>query len=355
MFRRDPRKPTFEECLITGREQYKRRNGESMNSVNQTATKPVKIVVVGSINMDLVVRMLRLPRPGETVTGNSFETIPGGKGANQAVAAARLGALVSMIGRVGDDTFGATLRQNLVAVGVDTQFVVESRGSSSGVALIGVEQSGANAITVVPAANGLLSVSDVMSSRLVIAAADALIVQLETPIETVAAAIRLAQMNRVLTVLDPAPAPQDRLPHELLGVDVLSPNQTEAEALTGIAVSDWPSAEAAARALQRQGAHDVVIKMGSLGALICSRDGAIRQVATISVNVIDTTAAGDAFTAAMTVARCEGQTLPDAVRFACHAGTVACMKFGAQPAMPTREELRQWIQSHQDLPIKTGR
>lgn len=304
-----------------------------------TRIDPPLIVVVGSINMDLVARMARLPLPGETVTGDSFQTIPGGKGANQAVAAARLGATVKMIGRIGDDAFGTTLRANLVADGIDTRHVFVTPGCSSGVALIGVETAGANAITVIPAANGRLSVKDIETCQSIIANATALIVQLETPQATVAAAIRIANEHGVLTVLDPAPAPDGRLSPQLMSVDILSPNQSEARTLTGIVVRDWESAEAAARELQRQGAKDVVLKMGHLGALIRSRDGQIHRVIARKTDVVDTTAAGDAFTAAMTVRRCQGRSLVEAAQYGSLAGTFACTRFGAQPAMPTCEEL----------------
>ncbi len=299
--------------------------------------------------MDLVARMERLPKPGETVSGEFFQTISGGKGANQAVAAARLGARVSMIGRVGDDTFGVTLRKNLNSAGVDTNHVLDTPGVSSGVALIGVEQSGANAITVVPAANGRLTADDVRSFQDMIATASALIVQLETPIETVAAAIQIAQKNGVLTVLDPAPAPNEPLPRELMNVDIISPNQSEAEALTGVAVVDWESAKLAAQAIRKQGANAVVLKMGALGALVHAQDDSIHQFAACKVlegEIVDTTAAGDAFTAALTVALCEGQSLKDAAQFGSLAGTFACTRFGAQPAMPTRDELKVWAEAH---------
>ena len=305
------------------------------------STPTPTIVVVGSINMDLVARMAKLPRPGETVTGESFQTIPGGKGANQAVAAARLGARVVMIGRLGDDSLGETLRQGLMNDGIETSHVLRTIGCSSGVALIGVDATGANAITVIPAANGQLSVSDVESCEQTIAAADALIVQLETPIITVLAAVRIAKRHGVLTVLDPAPVPNGVLPSELTSVDILSPNQTEAEALTGIVVSDWLSAESAARDLQRQGAHNVVLKMGSLGALILSRAGLVQRIEATEAEIVDTTAAGDAFTAALAVALCEGRTLADSTQFGCLAGTLACTRFGAQPAMPTRDEMNR--------------
>ena len=316
-----------------------------MSNENSITGLPPRIVIVGSINMDLVARMDRLPKPGETVTGESFQTVSGGKGANQAVAASRLGARVTMIGRVGDDSFGVTLRKNLNSAGVETDHVLETSGVSSGVALIGVEQSGANAITVVPAANGRLTADDVRLCQDMIATASALIVQLETPMETVAAAILIAKKCRVLTVLDPAPAPKGPLPRELMTVDILSPNQSEAEALTGIPVVDWESAKLAAQAMRDLGANSVVLKMGVLGALVYAQDGSIHQIAAFIADVVDTTAAGDAFTAALTVALCEGQSLENAAHFGSLAGTFACTRFGAQPAMPTRDELMVWAES----------
>ena len=305
--------------------------------------QPPLIVVVGSINMDLVASMERLPRPGETVLGDSFQAIPGGKGANQAVAAARLGARVAMIGRIGADTFGGALRQNLDAAHVDSTSVWETSDCASGVALINVERKGVNSITVIPGANGRLSVEDIQASRSIIQAADALIVQLETPTETVAAAIQIAREYGILIVLDPAPAPSSPLPRSLLSADVLSPNQTEAEALTGIVVCDEESAMAAAKALQQQGANDIVLKLGSLGALICTRDGFVQLVPAQAAEIVDSTAAGDAFTAALVVALCEGRSLGEATQFGCLAGTIACTRFGAQPSLPTRREVDAWL------------
>ncbi len=302
------------------------------------------IVVVGSINMDLVARMARLPRPGETVHGDHFQTIPGGKGANQAVAAARLGARVTMIGRVGDDAFGELIRQSLGEYGVGTDHVITTAGCSSGVALIGVDATGANSIVVVAGANGRLSPADVTERTDVIAAADALIVQLETPVDTVATAIRLAHQYGVRTILDPAPAPSHALPDELRTVDLISPNQTEAQALTGILVDDLRSAEHAAQILQRAGARAVVMKLGKLGALICSADGRTEHIPAAKAEIVDTTAAGDAFTAGLTVALSEGRSLADAARFGCAAGTLACTVFGAQPAMPGRAAVERFLQ-----------
>ncbi len=300
------------------------------------------IVVVGSINMDLVARMERLPRAGETVHGRSFQTIPGGKGANQAVAVARLGVRVTMLGRVGEDSFGDLLRGSLAGNGVATERVLVTRGCSSGVALIGVDDDGANSITVVAGANGLLTPHDIESQAEIIQAADALIVQLETPLNTVAAAIRIARQVGVRTILDPAPAPSWPLPSEVIAVDVISPNQTEAESLTGIVVNDLESAERAARRLRELGAREVALKLGHWGAMLCDAAGRIEHVPAREVTVVDSTAAGDAFTAALAVALAEGRSLSDAVRWGSAAGTLACLTFGAQPAMPTHASLQQF-------------
>ena len=314
-----------------------------MTTSPQSAIQSPRIVVVGSVNMDLVARMHRLPRPGETVFGTSFQTIPGGKGANQAVAAARLGASVVMIGCVGTDSFGASLRTNLQEAGVEVDHLLDVPDVSSGVALIGVDETGANSITVIPGANAHL-VSDVVATKeQVIAGARALIVQLETPLDAVATVIRIAQKRGIMTVLDPAPAPLAALPDTLLSVDIISPNQTEAEVLTGVTVHDWDSAESAAKVLHSRGAKNVILKMGELGCLVSLNDGAVRRVSARKAKVVDTTAAGDAFTAALTVALCEGRSPADAAEFASCAGTLACTRFGAQPAMPTRSELDAWI------------
>jgi ribokinase len=298
-----------------------------------------RIVVVGSLNMDLVVRAGRLPRPGETVVGRDFVQVPGGKGANQAVAAARLGAAVTMIGRVGDDDFGRQLVGSLGRHEVETKLVEVTPGATSGLALIGVEDSGQNAITIVAGANGLVTPADVARHEATIAAAGALIVQFEVPLETVAAAVALAKRHGVMTILDPAPAPTAPLPADVIAVDVLSPNQSEAEALTGIAVTGPAEAELAAAILQERGARGVVIKLGEQGALARDGSGSATHVPAPQVSAIDTTAAGDAFTAALAVALLERRSLAEATHFACAAGSLATTRRGAQDAMPTREEV----------------
>lgn len=295
--------------------------------------------------MDLVARMAKLPRPGETVHGDVFQTIPGGKGANQAVAAARLEARVTMIGRVGDDPFGVTLKQSLAEYGVSVEHVMSTEGCSSGVALIGVDSTGANSITVIAGANGKLTPDDVAQRADVIASADAVVMQLETPVETIARAIQLAQQQRVRVILDPAPAPAGVLPQALYSVDLISPNQTEAEALTGMVVHDLDSAVQSARQLQRNGARDVVLKLGEMGALVCTAEGIVTHVPAESATVVDTTAAGDAFTAGLAVALSEGRPLVDAARYGCAAGTLACTIFGAQPAMPDRDAVERFLRT----------
>lgn len=303
------------------------------------------IVVIGSLNMDLVARMTRLPRPGETVHGDVFQTIPGGKGANQAVAAAKLGARVTMIGRVGDDAFGVTLKRSLTDFGVSTEHVIETADCSSGVALIGVDASGANSIVVVAGANGRLSPEDVRRRSDIIASADAVVVQLETPVESIAEAIRVAQCAGVRVILDPAPAPASELAAPLRSVDLISPNQTEAEALTGIRVCDLDSAMEAAGRLQQAGARDVVLKLGEMGALVFAVDGVRTHVPARAATIVDTTAAGDAFTAGLAVAVSEGRTLVEAAQFGCAAGTLACTVFGAQPAMPNRDAVDRFLRA----------
>ena len=304
------------------------------------ADRRARIVVVGSINMDLVARVERLPRAGETVSSAGLSCIPGGKGANQAVALARLGAQCALIGRVGDDPFGRTLREGLIARGVDVGAVGETADCSSGVALIHVEQSGENAITISAGANGRLSPDDIHDHEALIAGADAVLAQLETPVETVIEAFRLARRHGVFTALDTAPAPTGGLAEALYDVDLLSPNQSEAEILTGWPVGNGDDAQRVADRLMARGARQVAVKMGALGAcLVCGRGGTPVCSEAFPVEVVDTTAAGDAFTAALVLALAEGMAPGRALRFACAAGSLAVSVAGAQPAMPDRRQV----------------
>lgn len=298
----------------------------------------VRILVVGSVNMDLVFRVARLPRPGETLTGQSLAQLPGGKGANQAVAAARLGAQVSMIGRVGDDEMGRALLGHLQNDSVETKAVQVTSTTSSGVAIIGVEDSGQNCITVIPGANGRLTPVDVERSSSLFATADVVLLQLEVPLPAVARAVELAKQHHVTVVLDPAPA-VEQLPPELRQADVLCPNETEASLLTGIEVHDLPSAEAAARKLQSTSGGHVTLTMGGDGVMVVMSDGTCEHVPAVDVDAVDTTAAGDAFAGAVGVFLAMGGSMVEAAKYGCRAGALAASRPGAQPAMPTWAEV----------------
>jgi ribokinase len=299
------------------------------------------IVVVGSLNMDLVVRTPLLPQPGETILGHEFMMAPGGKGANQTVAAAKLGVTVHMVGRVGGDDFGRALRGNLRAAGADDAYVFTEDSAATGIAIIEVEDSSQNTIVVAPGANAHVTRADVDAARSTITSAQAVIAQLEIPLETVIHAMRLANGANVLTVLNPAPA--QPLPAELLDlIDLLVPNETEASLLTGVEVRDEAGAEQAARKLHERGARVVVITLGERGAIVLDEQGA-RRIPPFRVKAIDTTAAGDAFVGALAAAYSAGRDLDTALREASAAGALAATKLGAQPSLPTRAELDEFL------------
>lgn len=302
------------------------------------------LVIVGSINMDLVAQVPRLPNPGETLAGSRFATLPGGKGANQAVAVSRLGGRAVMIGCVGDDLFGKRLRDGLRAEGVDTRLIRTAPGTSSGVAVIAVETAGQNSILILPGANHALRPAHVRAAEATIAKADALLVQLEIPNETVAAALRLARRHGVPTILDTAPVPPGGLPASLGTVDVLSPNQTEAALLTGQPCKNREEATEAARTLlSLHRPASVVLKLGAEGALAQSSGLPPVLLPAYRVRVVDTTAAGDAFTAALAVRLAEGAPLVEALPFANAAGALATTVFGAQNSMPTRAQVQRLL------------
>ncbi len=300
-------------------------------------SKP-NILVVGSINMDLVVRTPRMPQPGETVPGDGFVTSPGGKGANQAVAAARLGGNVRMVGRVGDDAFGEQLIGKLQAEGVDTTHVKHRPEAPTGVAMIMVDSNGENSIVVTGGANHYLTPDDIFPLAELFAEADVVVLQLELPLPTVRAAVEKARRQDCRVVLDPAPMPRT-LPDELCSVDILSPNVCEAEALTGTRVVEERVEKNVALELVQRGAKAGVLKLGSRGSLVVAADGHFYRVNAYKVQVVDTTAAGDAFTAALAVATGEGRNLHDSAKFATAAGALACTRLGAQAAMPLRSEV----------------
>ncbi|MCY2924030.1 MAG: ribokinase, partial [Planctomycetota bacterium] len=268
-----------------------------------------------------------------------FVTSPGGKGANQAVAAARLGGHVAMIARVGDDAFGRALLDALGSEGVDCTAVVAAGDCPTGVALIIVDGCGENAIVVAPGANAMLTPDDVYSNAALFDQAAVVAIQLEIPLPTVRAAITVARRHHCKVVLDPAPAPS-RMPEELFHVDVLSPNAREAECLTGQLALEERVDKTVALDLIARGAQAAVLKLGPRGALVVAADGQFARIAPYAVPVVDTTGAGDAFTAALALALAQEMTLPEAAHFAAAAGALACTRLGAQQAMPTLDEVR---------------
>lgn len=296
---------------------------------------PAKIVVVGSLNMDLVVRSPRIPQPGETLLGRGFVTLPGGKGANQAVAAARLGGEVAMIGRLGVDGFAASLRESLAADAVDHSQVLATPEATTGVALITVDDDGRNTIVVASGANWLVTPADVAQNAAVIAAADVLLLQLELPLETVIRAAQIAQTHHVRVILNPAPA--RALPPELLAlVDILIPNETETALLTGLPVENDAQAQIAAAHLLELGVGAVILTLGSRGALLTTQEGSHLSPA-FPVQPVDTTAAGDAFVGGLAVALGEGKSLAEAMVWGNAAGGLATTVLGAQPSLPRRD------------------
>lgn len=295
-----------------------------------------RVMVVGSLNMDLIARTPRLPQAGETVLGHKFHTAPGGKGANQAVAAARLGAQVAMVGRVGDDDYGRALLATLASDGVDTKHVTVDPEASTGVALIELDDAGENSIVVISGANMRLTPTDVQAAESMLAASDVLLLQLESPLPVLEHAIPAARAHGVTVVLNPAPARV--LPAQLLReVDYLVPNETEAGLLVGREVSGTASARDAAHILRGKGVGTVILTLGGQGALLVGEDDIL--VPAFKVKVVDTTAAGDAFVAGFAVALAAGRDLEEAVCFANAAGALATTRLGAQPSLPTRTEV----------------
>ena len=297
-----------------------------------------EILVVGSLNADLVVRASRFPQPGETIRGEDLQVIPGGKGSNQAVAAARHGTSVSMLGRVGKDNFGDFLLENLKSNQVDSQFV-QRDDSSTGTAIIVVDSDGQNSIVLSAGANGKVNEEDVKITSF--SDYKLLLLQLEIPTSTVLSATQRAHENRLRVILNPAPARE--LPNELISLaDFLIPNESELSLLTGLSVKDMNSAEQAAHVLLERGAKNVIVTLGSKGALIVTSNQ-VTPVDTFKVNVVDTTAAGDAFIGGFAAALLNDKSLQEAVRYGCACGALATTKFGAQPSLPTKEEVEKLI------------
>lgn len=305
--------------------------------MDTTQTSKRQILVVGSSNTDMVIKAAHLPRPGETILGGTFFMNPGGKGANQAVAIARLGGPVTFICKTGSDIFGHQSQQLFEEEGINTSYVFSDSGNPSGVALITVDEKAENCIVVASGANANLLPSDLEKAEEAIERADLVLMQLEVPMETVCFVADIAWQKGKKVILNPAPAhplPADLLRHLYL----ITPNETEAEMITGVKITDESSAAEAARALSGMGVQHVIITLGSKGALIYS-NGKAEMVPALKVEAVDTTAAGDVFNGALTVALSEGRSLKEAARFACKASAISVTRVGAQSSAPYRNEV----------------
>ncbi len=300
-----------------------------------------KVIVVGSLSMDLVLTVPRLPLVGETIKGDSFSNFVGGKGNNQALAAAKLGASVSMLGLLGKDNYGDTVLGNLQQNNVDCRYMLRTDKTGTGIANIWVGPAGENVIVIIPNANGDLSPQLVEENKAIFDGASVLLLQLEIPIETVTRAAKLAREKGVKVILNPAPAPAEgKLPAELLAcVDLIVPNETEALLLTGINPDSDANALRCAEQLISMGPQSVVLTLGARGALIVERSGHHQFVSSFQVKVVDSTAAGDAFLGAMAAGLADNLTAEQAVKQGCAAGALACTKAGAAPSLPTKEAL----------------
>ncbi|MEP1078654.1 ribokinase [Leptolyngbya sp. PL-A3] len=295
--------------------------------------------------MDLVARTPRLPAPGETLTGHTFEMIPGGKGANQAVAVARLGIPTTLVGRVGNDSFGQTLLQGLKTDRIACDPVLVDHSTHSGVAVIAVDDASENNIIVIPGANGNIETSDVDRLRSLLPQFQVLLLQLEIPLPAVISAAQAAKEAGVTVILDPAPA-QSNLPAELYPlIDIITPNQVETSQLVSFPVKDLETAHQAALVLQQRGVQTVITKLGKLGAL-CLTGSETLQVPIFPVQAVDTVAAGDAFNGGLAAGLAEGLPLAQAVTQATAVAALSVTKAGAQPSLPTREELNTFLAQH---------
>ena len=308
--------------------------------MKQKLTHGIKrIVVIGSSNTDMVIRTKNLPRPGETVLGGTFFMNAGGKGANQAVACARLGVAVSFVCKTGNDVFGHQAYQLFDDEGIDPSYVFSDPKNPSGVALILVDDNAENSIAVASGSNSNLVTADIDNSLDAIENSEIVLMQLEIPIKTIEYAAQIAKSRGKMVILNPAPAPTEPLPLSILkNIDLITPNETEAELISGIPVVDEPSAIAAAKRMAELGVKKIIITMGSKGAMLYE-DGEAELIPSIRVKAVDTTAAGDCFNGALTIAISEGRSLKDAVLFANRAAAISVTRPGAQVSMPYRHEV----------------
>ena len=294
------------------------------------------ILVIGSSNTDMVLRVTSIPRPGQTISGGEFQTFGGGKGANQAIAARRAGGRVCFIAAIGDDELGRSSLESLAAEGIDISGIQVIANTPSGVAFIFVSDAGENCIGVAPGANAYLSTDALLSQSHAFDSADLMLIQLETPLETVRTAIELAAKRQLPVVLNPAPMAE--LPDEILGgLFCITPNESEAEALTGVAVSDVASATAAADRLLQRGVKNVVVTLGSQGALLRNSAETVLQPAEV-VSVVDTTGAGDTFNGVFTTMVAKGHSLPEAIKMAVGAASLSVQTAGAIASIPRLDQ-----------------
>lgn len=308
-----------------------------------------KIVVVGSSNTDLIIKVREIPRPGETMLGGEFNTFPGGKGGNQAVAAARAGGEVVFIAAVGDDPYGTEAIKSYRLENINTEYIKICKGVPSGVAMITIADNGENAITVAPGANAHLKTGDLDEAEEPFQEAEFMLIQLEIPLETVQKAVELCTELNTKVILNPAPAAM--LGEEILQqVTIITPNEMEAESLTGIAVTDEQSAAEASRSLHNRGIETVIITLGSRGAFLSDKESGIRKlVPGFSVQAVDTTAAGDVFNGQLAVSLAEGKELERAVLEAHGAAAISVQRLGAQSSIPRREETCYFIEEQTKL------
>ncbi len=307
------------------------------------------VVVFGSINLDLVVEVPHLPTRGETVIGNRFFSAAGGKAANQAVAVAKLGTSVNLVGQVGDDSFGKTLLENLQTAGVDISSITVNPHTHSGIASIVVDEKGENTIACAAGANNLVREQEVAKFKALLPQSKVVLLELGIPLATVLAAAREAKASKSLVILDPAPA-KSNLPEELYHlVDLITPNEVEASQLVGFTVDGVTTARQAASFLHQMGVKNVIITLGSQGALYSSNDTENFWMKPIPVSVVDTVAAGDAFNGALAVALAQGKSLKEAVQWGTVAGALAVTKNGAQSSLPSWESFMQLLNQQSQL------
>lgn len=299
------------------------------------------ILVIGSSNTDMVVKTEKFPQPGETILGGQFFMFPGGKGANQAVAAARLGGEVTFVCKIGNDIFGKNAVAGFVHEGIHTDHIFTAASLPSGVALITVNGQGQNEIVVASGANLALSEADIQKATAPLETADLVLMQLEVPLATVEYAVQLAKSKGKRVILNPAPA--QPLPESMYrNLFLITPNETETELLTGLAVKDEASALQAAALLKSWGVENVIVTMGERGVFALA-DGFTGTIPSLQVNAVDTTAAGDVFNGALAVALASGENWLEACQFACKAAAISVTRMGAQASAPTRKEMDEWL------------